>query len=258
MVRQARALQPAIPFETGDMLSLSAVADEAFGGIAAFYSIVHIPADRLAEAFAEHLHERVRKEYWGYASGEALTNAQLIELEKSKRGSISYGTTGTGTSTHLLIEMLNLALKTEFVHIPYKSPEQAQMAVISGEVDVSFTNTRMTLEQMKAGRIKVLAMTGSKRSATMPEIATVAESGYPGFEVDSWYGVLVPAGTSRPGIDLLHREIVAATRSPEITDRLVAEAIIPVANTPEEFRKHIQLEHARMTKVVKASAARID
>lgn len=183
---------------------------------------------------------------------------QLIALAKAKPGEINYASNGVGSSTHLATELFLQMTGTKIVHVPYKGLNQAMTGLVSGQVPLMFSSAVAMLPHVKNKRLRALAMTGEKRSAAIPDIPTVAEAGLPGYAAGSWYGIVVPAGTPRPIIDLLHREIVAATRSPEITDRLVAEAIIPVANTPEEFREHIKLEFGRMAKVVKASDLKVD
>lgn len=183
---------------------------------------------------------------------------QLIAFAKARPGEMNYASNGVGSSTHLATELFLQSTGTKMVHVPYKGLSQAMTGLVSGQVPVMFSSAVAMLPQVKNKRLRALAMTGEKRSAAIPDVPTVAESGLPGYSAGSWYGVLVPAGTPRAVIDLLHREIVAATRSPEITDRLVAEAIIPVANTPEEFRRHILLENGRMAKVVKASDLKVE
>jgi len=183
---------------------------------------------------------------------------QLIAFAKARPGEMNYASNGVGSSTHLATELFLQSTGTKMVHVPYKGLSQAMTGLISGQVPVMFSSAVAMLPQVKNKRLRALAMTGEKRSAAIPDIPTVAESGLPGYSAGSWYGVLVPTGTPRAVIDLLHREIVAATKSPEITDRLVAEAIIPIANTPEEFRKHILLENGRMAKVVKASDLKVE
>jgi tripartite-type tricarboxylate transporter receptor subunit TctC len=183
---------------------------------------------------------------------------QLIAFAKARPGEMNYASNGVGSSTHLATELFLQSTGTKMVHVPYKGLSQAMTGLVSGQVPVMFSSAVAMLPHVKNKRLRALAMTGEKRSAAIPDIPTVAEAGVPGYSAGSWYGILVPAGTPRPVIDLLHREIVTATKSPEITDRLVAEAIIPVANTPEEFRKHIQLENGRMAKVVKASDLKVE
>lgn len=183
---------------------------------------------------------------------------QLIAFAKARPGDMNYASNGVGSSTHLATELFLQSTGTKMVHVPYKGLSQAMTGFVSGQVPVMFSSAVAMLPHVRNKRLRALAMTGEQRSAAIPNVPTVAESGLPGYSAGSWYGVLVPTGTPRAVIDTLHREIVAATRSPEITDRLVAEAIIPVANAPEEFRKHILLENGRMAKVVKASELKVD
>jgi tripartite-type tricarboxylate transporter receptor subunit TctC len=146
----------------------------------------------------------------------------------------------------------------KIVHVPYKGLSGAMTDLVSGQVPLMFSSAVAMLPHVKNKRLRAIAMTGEKRSEAIPEVPTVAESGLPGYQAGSWYGVVAPTGTPRPVVDLLHREIAAITRSREITDRLVSEAIIPIASSPEEFRAHIRAEFGRMQKVVKAADLRVD
>jgi tripartite-type tricarboxylate transporter receptor subunit TctC len=121
-----------------------------------------------------------------------------------------------------------------------------------------FSSAVAMMPHAQAGRLRAIAMTGAKRSAAIPNIPTVAEAGVPDYESGSWYGILAPAGTPRDIIDLLNREVVTAVRAPDINDRLVAEAVLPVGNTPAEFSAYIQKESARIGNVIRSSGAKFD
>ena len=186
------------------------------------------------------------------------TVKQLIALARAKPGELNYASNGIGSTTHLATELFKLMTGTKLVHVPYKGLSPALTDLLSGQMQLMFSSAVAMLPQVKAGKLRAIAMTGAKRSASIPDIPTVAESGVRDFEAGSWYGIVAPAGTARPIIDLLNREIVAATKSQDILDRLTLEAVTPVGNTPEEFAAYIRVEHARVAKVVKASDAKFD
>ena len=183
---------------------------------------------------------------------------QLIALAKAKPGQLNYASNGVGSSTHLATEMFKMMAKVDLVHVPYKGLGPATTDLLSGQVQLMFSSAVAMMPHVKAGRLRAIAMTGAKRSAVIAEIPTVAEAGVPDYESGSWYGILAPAGTPRAIIDLLSQEIAAVTRSPEITDRLVAEAVLPVGSTPAEFAAYIQREFTRIGRVIRSSGAKFD
>lgn len=188
----------------------------------------------------------------------ATSIKQLIALGKAKPGQINYASNGVGTSTHLATEMFKTMTKTDFVHIPYKGLGGAITDLLSGQVQLMFSSAVAMMPHVQSGRLRAIAMTGARRSAAIPHIPTVAEAGVPDYESGSWYGISAPAGTPRTIIDLLNQEIVAAVRAPDITDKLVAEAVIPVGSSPAEFSTHIHKEFARIGQVIKSSGAKFD
>ena len=183
---------------------------------------------------------------------------QLIALAKAKPGELNYASNGVGSSTHLATELFKLMTGTKIVHVPYKGLSPALTDLLSGQMQIMFSSAVAMLPHVKSGRLRAIAMTGARRSSSIPDLPTVAEAGVPDYEAGSWYGIVAPAGTARSIIDLLNRETVAATRSQDIVDRLTLEAVTPVGNTPEEFGSYIRVEHARVAKVVKASDAKFE
>jgi tripartite-type tricarboxylate transporter receptor subunit TctC len=182
----------------------------------------------------------------------------LVAVAKSRPGQINYASNGAGGSSHLAVELFNMMTGTKMVHVPYKGLAPALTDLLSGEVQVMFSSAVAMLPQVKAGRLRAIAMTGSKRSAAIPNVPTVAEAGVPGYETGSWYGVVVPAGTPRAAIDRLSREIQGIVKSADITSKLNEEAVIPVGSTPEAFDKHIRAELARWAKVIKAAKVELE
>ncbi len=182
----------------------------------------------------------------------------LVAVARSRPGQINYASNGAGGSSHLGVELFNMMTGTKMVHVPYKGLAPALTDLLSGEVQVMFSSAVAMLPQVKAGRLRAIAMTGSKRSAAIPNVPTVAEAGVPGYETGSWYGVVVPAGTPRAVVDRLSREIQGIVKSADITSKLNEEAVIPVGSTPEAFDKHIRAELARWAKVIKAAKIELE
>ncbi len=183
---------------------------------------------------------------------------QLVALAKAQPGKINYASNGAGGSSHMAVELFKSMTGTSLVHIPYKGLAPALTELLSGEVQLMFSSAVSMLPQVKAGKLRAIAMTGARRSPAIPDIPTVAEAGIPGYETGSWYGIVAPAGTPRPAIDRLSREVIAIVHAPDITKRLEDEAIIPVGSTPEEFTAHIRNELARWAKVIKQSGIQLD
>jgi len=182
----------------------------------------------------------------------------LIALAKARPGQINYASNGAGGSSHLAVELFDMMTGVRMTHIPYKGLTPALTDLLSGEVQVMFSSAVAMLPQVKAGRLRAIAMTGSKRSAAIPNVPTVAESGVPGYETGSWYGVVVPTGTPKAAVDRLSREIQTIVKSQDITSKLNEEAVIPVGSTPEAFDKHIRAELARWAKVIKAAKIELE
>jgi tripartite-type tricarboxylate transporter receptor subunit TctC len=183
---------------------------------------------------------------------------QLVALAKAQPGKINYASNGAGGSSHMAVELFKMMTGTDLVHIPYKGLSPALTELLSGEVQVMFSSAVAMLPQVKAGKLRAIAMTGGKRSPAIPDIPTVAEAGVPGYETGSWYGIVVPAGTPKPAIDRLSKEVIAIVHAPDISKRLTDEAIIPVGSTPEEFAAHIRKELARWAKVIKQSGIHLN
>jgi len=182
----------------------------------------------------------------------------LIALAKAKPGVINYASNGTGGSSHMAVELFDMLAGTRMTHVPYKGLAPALTDLMSGEVQVMFSSAVAMLPQVKAGRLRAVAMTGSKRSAAIPDIPTVAEAGLKGYETGSWYGAVAPAGTPKHAIDRLSNEIIRITKSPAITNKLNEEAVIPVGSTPAEFGAYIRSEIARWAKVIKQAKIAVE
>ncbi|HTD91996.1 MAG TPA: tripartite tricarboxylate transporter substrate binding protein [Burkholderiales bacterium] len=188
-----------------------------------------------------------------HPSVPAKSMQELIALARARPGKLNYGTSGAGTGPHLAGELLNMMAGINIVHIPYKGSAPAQTALMSGEVDITFENTLIILPQVKSGRLRPIAATGSQRSKLMPDLPTVAESGLPGFSASGWYGMLAPIATPKDIILKLNTEITRVLRMPDIADRLNALAAEPAPGAPEQFSAFIRSEIDKWAKVVKAA-----
>jgi tripartite-type tricarboxylate transporter receptor subunit TctC len=188
----------------------------------------------------------------------AATMKDLLALAKAKPGSIRYASGGSGSPSHLSMELLKTMAGIDLVHVPYKGGGSVLTALVSGEVQLTPTGLLVLGPLARAGRIKLLATTGPKRLGAMPELPTVAESGVPGYAVTGWWGVLAPAGLPRPIIQRLNSVIVRALETQELRDRLSADGIETAGGTPEAFADHLKREVDLWAKVVRASGARAE
>lgn len=178
---------------------------------------------------------------------------ELIALAKKRPGVINYGSSGIGTTVHLSAELFKYMSGIDWVHIPYKGGGPGLVALLAGEVSLYFGNVPTVIRQAREGKLRALATTGAKRSRAAPDIPTVAESGIPGYEVTTFYGISAPAKTPQPVLDKLHTDIVRAIKSPEITERLQGLGAEPVGNTPAEYAAFMKAEIAKWGKVIKAA-----
>ena len=175
---------------------------------------------------------------------------ELIALAKAKP--LVYASSGTGSVVHLGMELFKSMAGVEMTHIPYKGSGLSMIDVMSGRVQLAITNTLTATPLVRSGRIKALAITSSQRVATMPDLPTVAESGVPGYELRSWYGLLVPNGTPRSRVAFLNREVGETMGAPALKERLAADGAEAAApNTPEEFRKLVHAEISRWDSVIR-------
>ena len=181
----------------------------------------------------------------------AKTVREFIAVVKKNPGKMNYSSSGSGSTQHLSGEMLKLMIKGDFTHIPYKGTGPALVALASGEVEFSFSN--IPAAQPLLSRMRVLAITGEKRSVVMPEVPTMIEGGLPGFITQTWYGVLSQRGTPQSVVNTLNSVIVKAVQREDFRSRLAQMGADPLAESPEYFRKMLNEEIERWGKVVKAS-----
>jgi tripartite-type tricarboxylate transporter receptor subunit TctC len=178
---------------------------------------------------------------------------ELIAFSKKHPGEINYGSSGIGTSVHLSAELFRFMAGVNWVHIPYKGGGPGLVALLTGEVSLYFGNLPTVIRQARDGKLRALAVTGVRRSVAAPDIATITESGVPGYEVTNWFGVAAPAKTPRAIVERLNREFVRALNSPELRNRLMGLGAEPVGNTPEQYQAFVQNEIAKWDKVIKAA-----
>jgi tripartite-type tricarboxylate transporter receptor subunit TctC len=178
---------------------------------------------------------------------------ELIAFSKARPGQINYGSSGVGTTVHLSAALFEYMTGVKWVHIPYKGAGPAQVDMLSGQFSLYFGNLPSVIGFARQGRLRGIAVSGAKRSPAAPEMPTIAESGVPGYEVTTWYGVSAPAKTPRAIVDRLHSEILRALKSPDLNARLKDQGAEPNGNSPEEATAYVQNEINKWAKVIKAA-----
>ncbi|OGA39622.1 MAG: hypothetical protein A3G24_25370 [Betaproteobacteria bacterium RIFCSPLOWO2_12_FULL_62_13] len=217
----APALFPKLPYQSpGDFASISLLASD-------FYVLVVHP------------------------SVPARSVKQLIALAKARPGQLNFASSGPGDTNHLSAELFQIKAGVKMVHVPYKGAAPGTLSVMIGETDLSFSNVIPALPQIKANKLRPLGISSLKRSAVLPKVPTIAESGLPGFDVEPFYAVLAPAGTPREIVQRLNRELVKAIRSRDMKGRLAAHGTEIVGSTPEELEKMITTEISKWSKVIR-------
>jgi len=182
----------------------------------------------------------------------------LIALAKAKPGEINYASTGNGTLPHLAAEFFKQQAKVNMVHIAYKGSAPATTDLLGGNVQVFFGNMLSVIEQVRSWRLRALAVTSLQRQAVAQDIPTMIESGFPGFEAGTWFGLLVPTGTPRDIVNRLHGDVAKAVRQPDVQKQLAGQGATTIGNTPEQFSAYIKSESAKWAKVLAASGVKAD
>jgi tripartite-type tricarboxylate transporter receptor subunit TctC len=183
---------------------------------------------------------------------------EFIAYAKAHPGELNFGSGSTGSAGHLAGELFKTMAGVEMTHVPYKGAAPAMNDLIAGQIQLMFDNLASSLGPVRAGRVKALAVTTAKRSPLTPELPTIAESGLPGFDINTWFGVFVPAGTPREIVDRLHAEFTRALTAPDVREKMLLLGAQPVGNRPEEFAAYIRSESGKYARVIKASGARAD
>jgi tripartite-type tricarboxylate transporter receptor subunit TctC len=193
-----------------------------------------------------------------HPSVPAKTVKELIALAKARPGALVYSSSGSGSVSHLAGEYFSFLTGTKMLHVPYKGGGPSVSALVSGEAAIGFATMPSVLSQIHAGRLRAIAMTTAQRSAALPNLPTVREAGFPQFDVGSWYGLSVPAGTPREIVTRLHEATHRLMVLPDVKERLAATGFEVILSTPEQFSDFVRVEVERWAKVVKASGARAD
>lgn len=184
---------------------------------------------------------------------------ELIALAKARPpGSLSYGSSGSGSMPHLAGEYLNILARISLLHIPYKGAAPALNDVLGGQIPLTFVGPPPALPHVKSGRVKALAVTTIKRAAALPDVSTIAEAGFRDYDVAAWYGFFAPANTAPAIVDRLNRELRAIVKMPDVRERLAILGLEPVGSTPAEHLAHLKAELTRWTPVVKAAGLKVD
>jgi tripartite-type tricarboxylate transporter receptor subunit TctC len=180
----------------------------------------------------------------------------LIALAKSRPGQLMFGSPGVGTSPHLTAELFKVKTGVDMPQVPFKGSGPAFVSLISGEVSAAFSTVLSAMPHIKSGKIRALGVTTLKRVQVVPEVPTIAESGVPDFETSQWFGILAPAGTPRRIVDRLYQALLRGSTSPNVKDRLTAQAVEVVNKKPEEFASVIKRELVQWAQVIKAAGIR--
>ena len=183
---------------------------------------------------------------------------EFIALAKSQAGKLNYASAGSGTTTQLAMEMLKTAAGIDLVHVPYNGNGPANTATLGGQVQALFGSMPAVLTQAKAGRLRPLAVGTPKRSPSLPDVPSVAESGYPGFDASLWLGFFAPKGTPAPILKRLQSELTSIAQSPEMKEQFERNGAEPLTNTPAEFTQLIKTEIDKYTKVIKAAGIKLE
>ena len=181
----------------------------------------------------------------------AKSVAEFVRLAKARPGTIDYGSGGHGSSSHLAVELFAKTANIDLVHVAYKSGGLSAVALLSGEVAMSFNSIPSTLSYVKAGRLRALGVSSLKRSLGVPDVPTIAEMGYPGFSASGISGLVAPAGTPLDAIAKVHAETAKVLKQPAVIDRLVALGMDPVGNTPAEFTQFIKADIEKWTRLTR-------
>jgi tripartite-type tricarboxylate transporter receptor subunit TctC len=188
-----------------------------------------------------------------------VTTAQeLVALARSRPGQLNVGSSSSGTVFHLAAELFKLTAGIDMVHVPFKGGSPALAALLANQVNVLFETSLTVGPQAKAGKLRPLAVGGLKRSSAMPELPTLAESGFPGFSAENWYGVYVPAGTPREIVKRLNRDLVNALSQPEVRERFASQGAELIGNTPEQHEEFLKAEMAKWARIARLAHARAD
>jgi tripartite-type tricarboxylate transporter receptor subunit TctC len=183
----------------------------------------------------------------------AKTFKEFVALARAQPGKLTYASAGTGAGTHLAMELLMMSQNIELVHVPYKGTGPALTALLGNQISVFFSTFASALPHVKAERLRAFAVTSLKRAATLPEVPTVAESGVPGYEYSTWYGLLSPSGVPRAIVERLNKETAAALNNPDVRQRFLSQGMDPIPSTASHFAAYLKSETDKWSKVIRAA-----
>jgi tripartite-type tricarboxylate transporter receptor subunit TctC len=178
---------------------------------------------------------------------------ELIAAAKAQPGKLNYASSGAGAIPHLSMELLKSMAGVDITHIPYKGDAPALIDLVAGRTDMYFATIAGGIQQIRAGKVRALAVSAKKRAATLPDVPTLDEAGVPGYEVVSWFGVLAPAGTPRDIVNLMHAQIAKSVAQPDLREKYVALGSEPTSNTPQEFQALIRDSVAKFLQIAKGA-----
>ncbi len=183
---------------------------------------------------------------------------ELIALARAQPGKLNVSSPGISTSAHLIISLFRSVTGADMTHVPFKGAAAATQAIVSGEVQAAFDTVTTLMPQVRAGKVRVLAITSKDRSAAAPDVPPLAETGVPGFDVSTWFAIFAPAGTPRPVIEKLNADLIRTMQSKDVADRLVAMGMTNTTGTPEQLAAHVASEITRWGRVVKEANIKVE
>ena len=187
-----------------------------------------------------------------HTSIPAKTVKEFLAFAKARPGDINYGSSGAGSTPHLSAELFQYMTGVKLVHVPYKGSGAGMVALLSGEISMYFANIPVAIQHVRNGRLRPVALSGTRRNQAVPGIPTLSESGLPGFDVTSWFGIAAPVKTPRAIVDQLNSAIVRSVNTPDLRARFLDQGAEPVGNTQEQYTVFIEREIAKWAKVIKA------
>lgn len=193
-----------------------------------------------------------------HPSVKARNLAELIEVSKSRPGGLQFGSSGAGSTTHLAGELLGARTGLKLEHVPYKGGGQAVLDVVGGQIPLILTVIPTVAGFIRDGRLVPIAVSSDQRAPSLPEVQTLIESGVAGFDVRSWFGILAPAGTPRPIVERLQKEIAAVLAMPDVRDKYLKGGFVPVGNSPDAFAQQMRADSERWAKLVKEGNIKVE
>ena len=194
-----------------------------------------------------------------HPSAGASTLPELISVARTKPGGLNYGSLGSGTMANLLMEFLKKQNNINVTHVPYKGPPELIRAVLSGEVHLTYLGVGGFVQFHKAGKLKIVGVSGDKRSAVVPDVPTLVEQGLSGMDARVWFGLFAPTATPRDAVDRVHREVAKILTAPAFVEKnLVQQAFDPIANSPEEFARALKVDREQGAELIRISGAKLE